>query len=63
MQTYGEKLSGSVLRKLLRDKWDQLAEACFDELEEENLADLLDLASIPFDEEIHKHIFEINEAR
>ncbi len=59
---YGEKLSGSVLRKLLRDTWDQLAEACFDELEEENLADLLDLASIPFDEEIHKHIFEINEA-
>ena len=60
--TYGEKLSDAVIKKVLRDTWDELAEACFDELEEENLADLLYIANIPFDEEIHKNIFEKDEA-
>ena len=40
---YGEKLNATVLKKLLSDTWDQLAEACFDELQEEYLTDLLDL--------------------
>ncbi len=58
---YGEKLNATVLKKLLSDTWEQLAEACFDELQEEYLNDLFYLATIPFDEEIHQKIFEKDE--
>ena len=58
---YGEKLNATVLKKLLSDTWEQLAEACFNELQEEYLNDLLSLATIPFDEEIHQKIFEKDE--
>ena len=48
-------------KSYLSDVWDRLAEACFDELQEEYLADLLDLANIPFDEKLHQEIFEKDE--
>ena len=59
--TYGEKLNASVLKNLLSDTWEQLADACFDQLQEEYLDDLLSLASIPFDVDIHQQIFEKDE--
>lgn len=59
---YGEELNDSVLKKLLSDTWEQLVDACFDELEEEYLTDLLFLADIPFDKELHRKIFENDEA-
>ncbi|MFJ7975720.1 DEAD/DEAH box helicase [Peribacillus sp. JNUCC 23] len=60
-KTYGEKLTAGTLKGLLRDEWADLSEACFDELQEEYLADLLKLAEIPFDKVLHQEIFEKDE--
>lgn len=59
--TYGEKLNASVLKNLLSDTWEQVAEACFEELQEEYLDDLVSLATIPFDEDLHQQIFKEDE--
>lgn len=61
-RTFGEKLNATALKRQLRDPWDQLAEICFNELQEEYFADLLYLATIPFDEEIHKTIYKKDKA-
>ena len=60
---YGEKMTEATLRGLLREEWDDLEEAFFDEIQEEYLSDLLKLAKIPFDEALHLEIFEKDEEK
>ena len=50
--TFGENVTVAALKGLLRDEWEDLAFACLDELQEEYLSDLLELAEIPFDEAV-----------
>ena len=61
LEVYNEKLSSTTVSRMLDDVWEDVAEACFDELQEEYLADLLALAEIPFDERLHGEIFERDE--
>ena len=61
LEVYNEKLSSTTVSRMLDDVWEDVAEACFDELKEEYLADLLALAEIPFDERLHGEIFERDE--
>lgn len=55
---FGEKLKLEFLKELLSDDLVELSEACFEEFQEEYLTDLLILAGIPFEEELHKEIFD-----
>lgn len=61
MEAYGEKLTSGALQGLLRDELADLSQACFDELQEEYLSDLLKLAKTPFNESLHQKIFEEDE--
>ena len=61
-EIYGEPLTAGTLKGVLRDELADLSEACFDELQEEYLSDLLRLAEVPFDETLHQEIFEKDEA-
>ncbi|MFE4349915.1 helicase-related protein [Peribacillus butanolivorans] len=61
LEAYGEKLTSGALQGLLRDELADLSQACFDELQEEYLSDLLKLAKTPFNESLHQKIFEEDE--
>ncbi|MEK4536379.1 helicase-related protein [Peribacillus sp. FSL K6-1552] len=61
LEAYGEKLTSGALQGLLRDELADLSQACFDELQEEYLSDLLKLTKTPFDESLHQKIFEEDE--
>ncbi|MDM5212611.1 helicase-related protein [Peribacillus sp. NJ4] len=62
LESYGERLKVEALQGILRDELTDLSQACFDELQEEYLSDLLNLEGIPFDETLHEEIFEKDEA-
>ncbi|KON69153.1 RNA helicase [Peribacillus butanolivorans] len=61
LEAYGEKLTSGALQGMLRDELADLSQACFDELQEEYLSDLLKLAKTPFNESLHQKIFEEDE--
>ncbi|MFD4819330.1 helicase-related protein [Peribacillus butanolivorans] len=61
LEAYGEKLTSGALQGMLRDELTDLSQACFDELQEEYLSDLLKLAKTPFNESLHQKIFEEDE--
>ncbi|MED3688177.1 helicase-related protein [Peribacillus butanolivorans] len=61
LEAYGEKLTSGALQEMLRDELADLSQACFDELQEEYLSDLLKLAKTPFNESLHQKIFEEDE--
>ncbi|MGG0284469.1 helicase-related protein [Peribacillus butanolivorans] len=61
LEAYGEKLTSGALQEMLRDELADLSQACFDELQEEYLSDLLNLAKTPFNESLHQKIFEEDE--
>ncbi|MEJ9230770.1 RNA helicase [Peribacillus butanolivorans] len=61
LEVYGEKLTSGALQEMLRDELADLSQACFDELQEEYLSDLLKLAKTPFNESLHQKIFEEDE--
>ncbi|MFB6802477.1 helicase-related protein [Peribacillus butanolivorans] len=61
LEAYGEKLTSGALQGLLRNELADLSQACFDELQEEYLSDLLKLAKTPFNESLHQKIFEEDE--
>ncbi|MGE7780275.1 DEAD/DEAH box helicase [Peribacillus sp. NPDC097264] len=61
-ETLGDIVTPEILKELLQEDLTDLSQACFDELQEEYLSDLLKLAQIPFDESVHKEIFERDEA-
>lgn len=54
-------MTSGALQGLLRDELADLSQACFDELQEEYLSDLLKLTKTPFDESLHQKIFEEDE--
>lgn len=60
-ESYGEIMTPEILQELLQEDLKDLSQACFDELQEEYLSDLLNLAQIPFDEALHQEIFERDE--
>ncbi|PLT32764.1 DEAD/DEAH box helicase [Bacillus sp. V5-8f] len=63
LAAYGEEMTADALRELLRDEVADLSEACFTELLNEYLSDLLRLTEIRFDEEsLHREIFERDRA-
>lgn len=57
-ETIHEKLSDSFIRKTVGELLYDAVGSCLEDIEEEYLSDLLKLAEIPFDEEIHRQIFE-----
>ncbi|MFU2014846.1 helicase-related protein [Peribacillus butanolivorans] len=61
LEAYGEKMTSGALQGLLRNELADLSQACFDELQEEYLSDLLKLAKTPFNESLHQKIFEEDE--
>ncbi|MFF5399728.1 helicase-related protein [Peribacillus butanolivorans] len=61
LEAYREKLTSGALQGMLRDELADLSQACFDELQEEYLSDLLKLAKTPFNESLHQKIFEEDE--
>lgn len=61
LEAYGEKLTSGALQGILRDELADLSQACFDELQEEYLSDLLKLVKTPFNESLHQKIFEEDE--
>ncbi|MFE0508132.1 helicase-related protein [Peribacillus butanolivorans] len=61
LEAYGEKLTSGALQEMLRDELVDLSQACFDELQEEYLSDLLKLVKTPFNESLHQKIFEEDE--
>ena len=61
LEAYGGKLTSGTLQGMLRDELADLSQACFDELQEEYLSDLLKLAKTPFNESLHQKIFEEDE--
>lgn len=62
LESYGERLTVHALQDILRDELADLSQACFDELQEEYVSDLLNLEGIPFEETVHEEIFEKDEA-
>ncbi|MFE4898793.1 helicase-related protein [Peribacillus butanolivorans] len=61
LEAYGEILTSGALQEMLRDELADLSQACFDELQEEYLSDLLKLVKTPFNESLHQKIFEEDE--
>lgn len=61
-EAFGETITKEAIQELLQDDLADLSQACFDELQEEYLSDLLSLAEIPFDLVVHTEIFERDEA-
>ncbi|MFJ7754615.1 helicase-related protein [Peribacillus muralis] len=62
LESFGERLTSRALQDILRDELADLSQACFDELQEEYVSDLLNLEGIPFDETLHEEIFIKDEA-
>lgn len=62
LESYGERLTAIALQDIVRDELTDLSQACFDELQEEYVSDLLNLEGVPFDEAVHEEIFEKDEA-
>ena len=58
LKAYGEHLKVGFLKKLVREELAELSETFFEELQDEFLCDLLKLAEIPFDQDLHVEIFE-----
>lgn len=57
-ETCGEKLTSSVLMRIITDSLFEIAEDYFETIQEEYLSDLLSLAEVPFDVNIHRLRFE-----
>lgn len=60
-EVYEENLSTVAIKGLLGDELNDFAEACFEEIQDEYLADLVKLIATPFDEVVHLEIFEKDE--